>query len=119
MDNYQAVNYLESLLGRTLRIQTTDTRLFVGLFKCSDNDRNLILANTYEYRFPRPAGLEDANIPQRSPAAPAEGNDGDGGVVTVDMTSRFIGLVVVPGQYITKIELAEFPRKAATSKGSG
>jgi hypothetical protein len=39
MDNYQAVNYLESLLGRTLRIHTTDTRLFVGLFRCTDNVR--------------------------------------------------------------------------------
>ena len=39
MDNYQAVNYLESLLDRTLRIHTTDTRLFVGLFKCTDNVR--------------------------------------------------------------------------------
>lgn len=27
----------------------------------------------------------------------------------MDMTSRFIGLVVVPGQHITKIELEENP----------
>ncbi len=28
--------------------------------------------------------------------------------VKVDMTSRFLGLVVVPGQFITKIELEEY-----------
>lgn len=31
--------------------------------------------------------------------------------VQVDMTSRFIGLVVVPGQHITKIELEETPQQ--------
>lgn len=36
MDNSQAVSYLESLLGRTLRVHTTDTRMFVGTFKCTD-----------------------------------------------------------------------------------
>ena len=36
MEDNQAVQYLESLLGRTLRIHTTDTRMFVGLFKCTD-----------------------------------------------------------------------------------
>jgi N-alpha-acetyltransferase 38, NatC auxiliary subunit len=73
-------------------------------------DRNLILANTYEYRFPSPAAPEDVSAQPLPPAAAAEG---DGGVVKVDMTSRFIGLVVVPGQYITKIELAEFPKPAS------
>ena len=28
--------------------------------------------------------------------------------VTLDMTSRYLGLVVVPGEYITKIEVEEF-----------
>ena len=27
----------------------------------------------------------------------------------LDMTSRFVGLVVVPGAYITKIEVEEYP----------
>lgn len=36
MQNNEAVQYLESLLGRTLRIHTTDTRMFVGTFKCTD-----------------------------------------------------------------------------------
>lgn len=36
MDNERAVTYLDSLLGRTLRVHTSDTRIFVGEFKCTD-----------------------------------------------------------------------------------
>lgn len=36
MEDTQATQYLENLLGRTLRIHTTDTRMFIGLFKCTD-----------------------------------------------------------------------------------
>lgn len=36
MDNSVHINYLQSLLGRNLRIHTTDTRMFVGIFKCTD-----------------------------------------------------------------------------------
>ncbi|EAS29302.3 LSM domain-containing protein [Coccidioides immitis RS] len=96
MDNPQAVSYLESLLNRTVRLHTSDTRLFVGLFKCTDNDRNIILSNTYEYRFPTPVALNEAIAQQGS-----ENQE----VVKANMTSRFIGLVVVPGQHITKIEV--------------
>ncbi|EEP77481.1 conserved hypothetical protein [Uncinocarpus reesii 1704] len=96
MDN--AHSYLESLLNKTLRLHTSDTRLFVGIFKCTDNDRNIILANTYEYRYPTPAALNEAIRQQ---------GQGESEVVTADMTTRFIGLVVVPGRHITKIELDE------------
>lgn len=36
MDESKAVQYLESLIGRTLRVHATDTRIFVGVFKCTD-----------------------------------------------------------------------------------
>ena len=36
MDQAEAVEYLESLIGQTLRLHTTDTRIFVGTFKCTD-----------------------------------------------------------------------------------
>jgi small nuclear ribonucleoprotein (snRNP)-like protein len=36
MDEMQAIRYLESLIGQTLRVHTTDTRMFVGTFKCTD-----------------------------------------------------------------------------------
>ncbi|KLJ12118.1 hypothetical protein EMPG_12763 [Blastomyces silverae] len=113
MENFQAVQYLESLLGKTLRIHTTDTRLFVGTFKCTDNDRNIILSTTHEYRYPsispdietEPGDLTRGNDPAAT------------GIVKADMTSRYIGLVVVPGQYITKIELDEYrPQQAGGNR---
>lgn len=36
MEEQQAVQYLDSLIGQTLRVRTTDTRIFVGTFKCTD-----------------------------------------------------------------------------------
>jgi small nuclear ribonucleoprotein (snRNP)-like protein len=36
MEEMQAIRYLESLIGQTLRVHTTDTRMFVGTFKCTD-----------------------------------------------------------------------------------
>lgn len=36
METQQAAQYLESLIGQTLRVRTTDTRTFVGTFKCTD-----------------------------------------------------------------------------------
>lgn len=136
MTTEHAVQYLEGLLGRSLRVHTTDSRMFVGIFKCTDavsklpprcpalhivwlaypdpslpyksiltrvhQERNLILANSLEYRSPTPSAVEAAakeheawdNAPQASQAT-----------VKVNMTSRLIGLIVIPGRYITKIEL--------------
>ncbi|PGH28106.1 hypothetical protein AJ80_00364 [Polytolypa hystricis UAMH7299] len=106
MENFKAVRYLEALIGKTLRIHTTDTRIFVGTFKCTDNDRNVILATTHEYRYPTPSAVSKV-----SNASANQQQTGDG-VVKVDMTNRFIGLVVVPGQHITKVELEKFPNRA-------
>ncbi|KAB8269692.1 hypothetical protein RU639_008339 [Aspergillus parasiticus] len=109
MDENQAVQYLESLIGQTLRVHATDTRIFVGAFKCTDSARNIILASTYEYRFPSPSAVRDAatDAENQDPAIGAASQS-----VKVNMTSRFIGLVVVPGQHITKIELEETPQQS-------
>lgn len=53
----------------------------------------MVLKNTYEYRHPT-----TTTTPQETTA----------GTVKVDMTSRFLGLVVVPGRHIVKIEVEEF-----------
>jgi hypothetical protein len=125
MDDSVHINYLQSLLGRNLRIHTTDTRMLVGIFKCTDmvrppsgpsttpnqmltildreQDRNVILANTFEYRLPSQTAVQAAAAETASTSAERAGK------FKMDMTSRFIGLVVVPGQHITKIELEENP----------
>lgn len=94
-----AAEYLTTFLNRTLHIHITDGRMFVGQLKCTDNDRNIILAMTQEYRQPSQAEIQLAAA--RHEKAGGRGN------VKVDMKKRFIGLVVVPGQYITRMDVEE------------
>ena len=54
---------------------------------------------THEYRQPPRDVVESAAHQMEL--------DGATGNVKVDMLKRFVGLVVVPGRYITKIELEE------------
>ncbi|KAI1399193.1 Sm-like ribonucleoprotein [Hypoxylon fuscum] len=95
----EAEAFLTSLLNKNLRVYTTDGRLFHGTFKCTDTDRNVVLSLTYEYR--RPSKLQLAE-------AAAEIEDSRLGTVTAEMPSRYLGLVVVPGAHIVKIEVEEF-----------
>ena len=37
MDETESARYLKALLGKKLRVHTTDTRMFIGEFKCTDN----------------------------------------------------------------------------------
>ncbi|KAI9816063.1 MAG: hypothetical protein M1827_002055 [Pycnora praestabilis] len=107
MENHRAANYIQSFLGKQLRISTTDTRVFSGEMKCTDKERNIILARTHEYRYPSAAAVNAAASSLLSPK--------DQGSLKVDMTSRFLGLVVVPGQYITKIEVEEYSARGELS----
>lgn len=91
-----ATAYLTTLLNRTLHIHTTDGRMFVGQMKCTDPQRNVILSMTQEYRQPSEADV-------RLAAKRAGGN----GTVKVDLKKRFVGLVVVPGRFIERIEVEE------------
>ena len=63
---------------------------------CSQ-DKNIVLANTYEYRQP--------SAKKRAEAA---AKSTDESVVSVDMTSRYLGLVVIPGEHIVKMQVELF-----------
>lgn len=66
-------------------------------------ERNIVLAHTYEYRHPSPQ--------QR--AKEAENAAGSSATtVKMEMTARYLGLVVVPGEHIVKIESEEFASQA-------
>lgn len=103
--NHQvATQYLTSLLNRTLRIHTSDTRIFVGQMKCTDRERNVILGMTHELRWP------GGGLPQLEEESEHVVGDGDGKEVgrersKQEMLRRFVGLVVVPGEFITRIEV--------------
>lgn len=60
-------------------------------------DCNIILSQTYEYRLPSVSAVEEASASANASASSM--------TVKLDMTSRFLGLIVVPGQHITKIEV--------------
>ena len=66
-------------------------------------DRNIILALTHEYRHPSSAA--------ESETASSDSAEDDK-QMQLKMTRRFIGLVVVPGQHITKIELDDVPSRS-------
>ncbi|KAJ9660781.1 hypothetical protein H2198_002320 [Neophaeococcomyces mojaviensis] len=108
MEQAEAISFLESLLGKTLHITILDGRLFTGIFKCTDNESNVILANSFEYRMPSKAAEEKAKQEAKVTGRPAR----------ADMTSRFVGLIVVPGKQIVKMELEESRMYAATTTAS-
>lgn len=58
---------------------------------------NVILSQSFEYRHPTTSALKAA----------AEASSASAGTLKLDMTSRFLGLIVVPGQHITKIEVED------------
>ncbi|EFR04468.1 hypothetical protein MGYG_09154 [Nannizzia gypsea CBS 118893] len=110
MERDEAREYLESLVDKVLRVHTSDSRVFVGLFKCTDNERNMILSTTHEYRCPtEPALAEQVSSEETEGPKGASNEPLD---LTADMSRRFIGLVVIPGQHITKIELDQSTRGA-------
>ncbi|KAH8166195.1 hypothetical protein CIB48_g2041 [Xylaria polymorpha] len=92
----EAETYLRSLINKTLRVHATDGRMFIGTFKCTDTDRNVVLSLTYEYRQPSQQKLAEAAASSNS------------ATVKADMTSRYLGLVVIPGEHIVKMEVEEF-----------
>ncbi|ELQ41575.1 hypothetical protein OOU_Y34scaffold00267g12 [Pyricularia oryzae Y34] len=118
MDEQEAIDFLSSLLNKYLRVTTTDTRMFYGVFKCTDPDRNLILAHAHEYRHPTPEQVA-AHAKKVAAAKDAGEADADDDKMTLGMTSRYLGLIVVPGEHIVKIEVEEFASqlRAAARKG--
>lgn len=58
-----------------------------------------MLAHAYEYR--RPTAEQVAEEARRAAAAQRA-------AFNLDMNSRFLGLIIVPGEHIVKIEVEEF-----------
>ncbi|KAM5355491.1 hypothetical protein ACJ41O_002137 [Fusarium nematophilum] len=96
MDQGEAQEFLSGILNKNLRVYTSDGRLFWGALKCTDPDKNIVLAHTYEYR--------QSSSRQRAEAEQMAGGE----IVKLDMTSRYLGLVVVPGHHIVKVEVEQF-----------
>ena len=72
-------------------------------------DSNVILSNAFEYRQPS----ERARTMALENAARGKGDS------RADMTSRFLGLIVVPGDQIAKLEVEERNLPQPTQPGVG
>jgi N-alpha-acetyltransferase 38, NatC auxiliary subunit len=109
--------WLKTLLNKNLRIHATDGRLFVGQFKCTD-PVSVILREAVAHARLTDTVLENGNIvisfcheyrqPSQQQIMEAAARRSDATTVSADMSSRYLGLVVVPGEFITKLEVEEF-----------
>lgn len=81
MSSEAAKTIADNFVRRTAVVHIPDGRQFRGTFLCVDSDVNVILENTDEVR-----------------TAP------DGST-----SSRSVGMVMVPGEYIVKIEVEQTP----------
>lgn len=100
----EATSFLTSLLGKTFQVTVPDGRLFTGTFRCTDNESNIILSNSFEYRMPSMLAEQKAR---------REASLSEKAVVKANMTSRFVGLIVIPGHQIVSMEVEE--RRLPTS----
>ncbi|TGO28381.1 hypothetical protein BPAE_0028g00280 [Botrytis paeoniae] len=107
----EARAYLHNLLCKILLVHTTDHRMFRGEFKCTDSDLNVILSETYEYRIPpsppTPTATSSSSPQPKDPITSAPQSQSQSQPL-LNITPRWLGLVVVPGAHILRIELEEF-----------
>lgn len=72
---------MERWLNKGMKIQMTDGRTLIGVFLCTDRDRNVILGSCEEYlRSPDSGKREDP---------------------------RILGLAMIPGHHIVSIHIDE------------
>lgn len=123
---------LTELLDRALRITTTDQRHFIGRFTCVDKECNIILNSAEEF-LPPPRTVEETEIRKnrdrwypRSQRGPGDeswaryakrshrlGSDGEE-VESVPTDGRMLGMILIPGKMVEKIELIEEKHHTAT-----
>lgn len=65
-------------------------------------DLNVILGNAHEYREPSSTSLL------------AMVGTASHGRIVANMTSRFVGLIVIPGEHVRKVEIEEFDPTSIT-----
>ncbi|CBY00213.1 hypothetical protein IAQ61_011143 [Plenodomus lingam] len=95
MNTEKSAHWLSQFIGKNLRIHASDGRVFAGQMKCTDKDRNIILALAHEYRAP------SADVIRKTVEESGES------AAQVPWNPRYVGLIVVPGHHITKIEFEE------------
>ena len=72
----------------------TDGRVLIGVFLCTDRDRNLILGNASEYII----------TPSKSPFPVQEAYD-ETESGSPNQEGRVLGLAMVPGQHVVSVKV--------------
>lgn len=113
-DQESAVQYLTSLLNRTLHITISDQRLFLGTLVCIDKAGNMILNNAEEFRAPLPPDATEEQIVKLQNMEmywprPVQRPRTRGG--------RWMGMVMIPGKHVRTIELESEDGLPAPSDG--
>lgn len=104
-----------------MRVQMTDGRVLVGVFLCTDRDRNLILGNASEFiftpsKFPSSHRFlfHDGEADDESESDPPgqEGQiSGQEGQIpgqegrVLGQEGRVLGLAMVPGQHVVSVKV--------------
>lgn len=83
----------DTFLGKHIKITINDGRTFEGRFVCIDSEVNVILQGTYEYRI---GNQQAVNVPQT-------------------VQKRWAGMVMIPGQHITHVEVVQVSNAATTA----
>lgn len=120
-----ALKSLRSLLGSTLRVTISDPsgRIFIGTFVCIDKPKNIILANTEEYRVEKIADYKvelerrrkmrkvaDADVMADAAEvgeADIEGTQrevADEDMAKFERKGRYVGMVMIPWRHIIDVE---------------
>ncbi|KAK2168282.1 hypothetical protein LSH36_18g01074 [Paralvinella palmiformis] len=80
MEKTEGRALLEKLLNKNMKIKMTDGRTLIGIFVCTDKDRNVILGSCKEYLTYPDTDKEDP---------------------------RMLGLAMIPGHHIVSIDIDE------------
>ncbi|WAR13709.1 LSMD1-like protein [Mya arenaria] len=79
---------LQSWLNKSMKVEMTDGRTLIGMFLCTDRDRNVILGSCEEYLQP-------------------PGNEGK------KEEPRILGLAMIPGHHIVSIHIDDDSKNVA------
>lgn len=89
MEESAGKKLLRSWLNKNMKIQMTDGRTLIGIFLCTDSDKNVILGSCEEYLKP-----PDASARKEEP--------------------RILGLAMIPGHHIVSIHVDQDRQTADT-----
>ncbi|ORX57227.1 hypothetical protein BCR36DRAFT_345228 [Piromyces finnis] len=99
------IKELSRYIYNKLRVTIEDKREFIGYFMCIDKDKNIILSATNEYCLKEETDKKDQNEIDNSDDFEFDENK----MFEDKYESRFVGLIMIPGKYIKKVEAVSFP----------